>query len=233
MSGPNPLGAIAVGVGAGLLYHFLSQNSENKIELIENIQQCVEAVKILRKHCAEVPVLGFDCEWVDPPNVSLLQLCSHKGYCAVIRLCKFQTLPWSLRDLLSDGKVVKVGVGTTIDSQYLKTCDLPTNSSLDLRFVAKLTGEKAQNLADMYKAIVGGTLKKDLQLSCSNWETYALTPQQVQYAADDAIAGIQIYMVLAKRVSDVKIFKKYYDIDYVPYRHDNLESVASTECRLQ
>lgn len=49
MSGPNPLGAIAVGVGAGLLNHFLSPNSENKIELIENIQQCVEAVKILRK----------------------------------------------------------------------------------------------------------------------------------------------------------------------------------------
>lgn len=63
MSGPNPLGAIAVGVGAGLLNHFLSPNSENKIELIENIQQCVEAVKILRlREVTEVSINFFSLQ---------------------------------------------------------------------------------------------------------------------------------------------------------------------------
>ncbi|XP_054084296.1 exonuclease 3'-5' domain-containing protein 2-like isoform X2 [Zeugodacus cucurbitae] len=211
----------------------MTSNSESKIVLIENFQQCVEAVKILRRHCAEVPVLGFDCEWVNAPDVSLLQLCSHKGYCAVIRLCNIPNPPSSLCDLLSDRKVVKVGVGTTIDCKYLKSCNLPTYSTLDLRFVAKLTGERAQNLADMYKDVVGGTLNKDFQLSCSDWEAFQLTPQQIQYAADDAIAGMDIYLKLAKKVADVKVFEDYYNMNYIPYRHGNLESVATNECSLQ
>lgn len=233
MSESNALQSIAIGVGAGLLYHFLNTLSEEKVELIENLQQCVEAVKILRKHCNEVPVLGLDCEWVDAPNVSLLQLCSHKGYCAVIRLCKMASIPMSLCNLLSDRKVVKVGVGIAKDCEHLEECDLPTNSALDLRFVAKLTGAKPQNLADMYKAVVGGTLKKDLELTLSDWEAYTLTPQQIQYAADDAKAGIEIYKTLAKKVSDVNVFAQYYDMDYVPRRDNDLKSVASDECCLQ
>uniref|UniRef100_A0A0A1XE10 Werner syndrome ATP-dependent helicase homolog n=1 Tax=Zeugodacus cucurbitae TaxID=28588 RepID=A0A0A1XE10_ZEUCU len=233
MSGPNPLGAIAVSVGVGLLYQFMTSNSKSKIELIENFQQCIKAVKILRRHCAEVPVLGFDCEWVNAPDVSLLQLCSHKGYCAVIRLCNIPNPPSSLCDLLSDRKVVKVGVGITSDCQYLRTCNLPTNSALDLRFMAKLTGERAQNLADMYKDVVGGTLKKDFELSCSDWEAFQLTPQQIQYAADDAIAGMEIYLQLAKKVTNVKVFTDYYDMDYIPYHHDNLKSLITNRCSLQ
>ncbi|XP_039951247.1 exonuclease 3'-5' domain-containing protein 2-like [Bactrocera neohumeralis] len=233
MSGPNILQSVAIGVGAGLLYHLLNTSSEKKVELIENFQQCVEAVKILRKHCNEVPALGLDCEWVDAPYVSVLQLCSHKGYCAVIRLCKMESIPMSLCNLLSDRKVVKVGVGTAKDCEHLEECDLPTKSALDLRFVAKLTGAKAQNLAEMYKAVVGGTLKKDLELIRSDWEADTLTPQQIQYAADDAIAGIEIYKALANKVSDVKVFEKFYDMDYVPHWHNGLESVASDECCLQ
>ncbi|XP_018784190.1 PREDICTED: exonuclease 3'-5' domain-containing protein 2-like [Bactrocera latifrons] len=233
MSEPSPLQSVAIAVGAGLLYHFLNTSSEKKVQLIENFQQCVEAVNILRKHCNEVPVLGLDCEWVNAPNVSVLQLCSHKGYCAVIRLCKMDTIPMSLCNLLIDRKVVKVGVGIKKDCEYLEECDLPTKSALDLRFVAKLTGAKAQNLAEMYKAVVGGTLTKDLQLIRSDWEADTLTPKQVQYAADDAKAGIEIYKALSNKVSDVKVFEKYYDMDYVPRSHNDLGSVASDECCLQ
>lgn len=185
------------------------------------------------RHCNDVPVVGFDCEWVHEGAVSVLQLCSHEGYCAVIRLCKIENLPRSLCDLLKDRKVVKVGVGTARDCTFLEACGLPTRSALDLRFVAKLTGENAQNLAAMYMDVVGGTLTKNVSLSCSDWEAYKLTPQQVQYAADDAIAGIEIYKTLAKKVSNVNVFEKYYDMDYKPNIHNALESVASNQCCVQ
>lgn len=53
------------------------------------------------RHCDEYNVLGFDCEWVTVGGarrpVALLQLASHRGLCALIRLCKLQMIPIELR----------------------------------------------------------------------------------------------------------------------------------------
>lgn len=177
------------------------------------------------RHCEENPVLGFDCEWVLERKVALLQLCTHKGYCALIRLCKMTTLPQSLCDLLQDRNVVKVGVEALSDAVLLRNSNLPTVSTLDLRFVAVLTGAKPKKLAAMYNEVVGGTLDKDWEKSKSNWEANNLTQSQIDYAAGDAIAGLKIYMALYRRVPDVKVFKQYYDKEYVRHHHDGLQPI--------
>lgn len=51
--------------------------------------------------CTEHRVLGFDCEWVTKNGtrhpIALLQLASHDGFCALIRLSKIQHVPSELR----------------------------------------------------------------------------------------------------------------------------------------
>lgn len=46
-------------------------------------------------------MLGFDCEWVTVGGVrrpvALLQLTSHRGLCALIRLCHLQRIPPELK----------------------------------------------------------------------------------------------------------------------------------------
>ncbi|XP_053962618.1 exonuclease 3'-5' domain-containing protein 2-like [Anastrepha ludens] len=235
MPNPNPLEAVAVGVGAGLLYWWLRSGSNGKTVVINNYKECEAAVRILREHCEEYPALGFDCEWVwESKGVDILQLCTHKGYCAVIRLCAMDTLPPSLYNLLNDYHVVKVGVAPLDEAGRLSMeFNLTTVSTLDLRFVAVLTGEKPGTLAAMYKSVVGGTLNKCWRLSASNWQANNLTQEQIDYAAGDAIAGIEIYTTLAQKVSDVSVFKQYYDQRYDPHHHDTLKPIATNKCSPQ
>lgn len=53
------------------------------------------------RHCDEFSVLGFDCEWVVVGNVrrpvALLQLTSHRGLCALVRLSHLQMIPFELK----------------------------------------------------------------------------------------------------------------------------------------
>ncbi|XP_054733480.1 exonuclease 3'-5' domain-containing protein 2-like [Anastrepha obliqua] len=238
MPNPHPLEAVAFGVGAGLLYWwFRSGSNEQTTELhhthynfvINNYKECEDAVKILRKHCEENPVLGFDCEWEwRSKGVDILQLCTHKRYCAVIRLCAMDTFPPSLCDLLNDSHVVKVGVDALEDAGRLsRNLNLTTVSTLDLRFVAVLTGEEPGSLAAMHERVVGVPLDKCLDVSESNWRANNLTQEQINYAAGDAIAGINIYKILAQKVSDVSVFEQYYDQKYDPYYHDKLNPIAT------
>ncbi|XP_054740090.1 exonuclease 3'-5' domain-containing protein 2-like [Anastrepha obliqua] len=237
MENPNPLEVVAIGAGAGLLYWwFRSGSNGQRTVVIKNYKECEAAVEILREHCKENPVLGFDCEWVwGSDRVDLLQLCTHKGYCALIRLCAMRTLPPSLGELLDDSHIVKVGVDPLNDAGRLSKqyTNLTPISILDLRFVAVLTREKPGTLAAMYKSVVGGTLDKCWQLSASNWRAKYLTQEQIDYAAGDAIAGIQIYTTLAQKVSHVSVFQQYYDQRYNSYYHDALEPIATNTCSLQ
>lgn len=55
----------------------------------------------VNRHCEEFNVLGFDCEWVIVGGarrpVALLQLASHRGLCALIRLSHLQMVPSELK----------------------------------------------------------------------------------------------------------------------------------------
>lgn len=61
----------------------------------------IKKFPFIRRHCTEYKVLGFDCEWVTVGGarrpVALLQLASHRGLCALFRLCHLQRIPPELK----------------------------------------------------------------------------------------------------------------------------------------
>lgn len=52
------------------------------------------------RHCEEYNVIGLDCEFISQyyrHPVALLQLASHRGLCALIRLCNLKKIPHELQ----------------------------------------------------------------------------------------------------------------------------------------
>uniref|UniRef100_A0A1A9ZM47 Exonuclease 3'-5' domain-containing protein 2 n=1 Tax=Glossina pallidipes TaxID=7398 RepID=A0A1A9ZM47_GLOPL len=208
--------ALLAGAGIGLLFmvvkrqHLLSywnrfQNplKRKHVVLIQNTNDCQKVVNILKSHCSDYKVLGFDCEWVTVSGsrrpVALLQLCSNRGYCALFRLCCIRQIPKSLRDLLADEEVIKVGVDPGYDAQKLaQDYGVGVASTFDLRYLATMVGRKPEGLAKLSLSVLKVTLDKHWRLSCSNWEAKDLTEKQIEYAANDAFVAVEIFKILAR-----------------------------------
>lgn len=155
------------------------------------------------RHCNSLKVLGFDCEWVTVGGTrrpaALLQLSSCKGLCALFRLCCLKQIPKSLRELLEDEKIVKVGVAPQGDAKILSyDYGIGVASTLDLRFLAVIADRKPAGLAKMSKSILNVELDKHWRLVCSDWEAKHLSEKQICYAANDAFVAIEIFKTLSK-----------------------------------
>ena len=53
------------------------------------------------------------------------------------------------------------------------------------------------SLSALSQQILGIALDKDWRIRCSDWEAESLSERQVQYAADDAIVAVKIFIMLA------------------------------------
>ncbi|XP_062379081.1 exonuclease 3'-5' domain-containing protein 2 isoform X4 [Sardina pilchardus] len=153
------------------------------------------------------PVLGLDCEWVSvkgkPSTVSLLQMATYTGQCALVRLQLFQDalLPSTLVEVLSDLHVLKVGVGCFEDGKRLAhDHGLVLRCTVDLRFLAQRQRHVALtnglSLKSLASDLLDVTLDKSLDLRCSDWEADQLSPEQVSYAARDAQVSAALFFHL-------------------------------------
>lgn len=163
----------------------------------------------LHKEAMKDGAVGLDCEWVQVKGsrrpVALLQMATSSGLCVLIRLShlKGTTLP-NLKEFLRDDTVLKVGVGTIEDSDYLyQDYNLQVQGCIDLRHLVLLKEELKGNggghhlgLSALAKAFLGITLDKDWRVRASDWEADILSKRQEKYAADDALVGMQLLMVL-------------------------------------
>lgn len=154
-------------------------------------------------HCQTFKVLGFDCEWITVGGsrrpVALLQLSSHRGLCALFRLCHMKQIPQDLRELLEDDSVIKVGVAPQEDAMKLShDYGVGVASTLDLRFLCVMAGHKPEGLGKLSKTHLNYTLDKHWRLACSNWEAKTLEPKQLDYAANDALMAVAIYQKLCR-----------------------------------
>ncbi|XP_008487602.1 exonuclease 3'-5' domain-containing protein 2 [Diaphorina citri] len=139
----------------------------HQVFYVESQHKCDE---IIAKHFVNHKVLGLDCEWVTIGNhrgpVSLLQLASPDGVCALFRMNKIyqydyfsnvNTIPESLENLLNDPMIVKVGVAIENDSKYLyEDYEVDITSWLDLRHIAKQNNVLPRGLAYLAQETVGG-----------------------------------------------------------------------------
>ena len=161
-----------------------------------------------------------------PGQVSLLQISTSSGLCILVRLLKLvavedgeadteeigvekRGLPETLRELLKDKSVLKLGVGLKEDStRLLKDHGIEVKGCLDLRHLAVVKSAAARDLQEAEKsgsiglnALVETVLRQTLaekpstyhKIRRSNWEADSLSEEQLQLAANKAFVALDIF----------------------------------------
>lgn len=163
-----------------------------EIVVVDDPEGADRAVADLRRR----GVIGFDTE-TRPAfrkgqlhNVALLQLYAHE-VCYLFRLNKIG-LPESLKQLLEDPGVVKVGLSTHDDFHNLRRqYELEPAGFVELQNYVGRWHIADLSLTKINGILFGERLSKSQRLS--NWEAETLTPSQQAYAALDAVACVRIY----------------------------------------
>ncbi|XP_038209288.1 exonuclease 3'-5' domain-containing protein 2 [Zerene cesonia] len=174
------------------------------IKLVENEDHCDEIVSEFLKKCSKHHAIGFDCEWVTVLGkrqpVALIQLSTYDGFCSLFRLSKMNSIPASLKNLLEDEKIYKVGVAPVDDAKYVAAdYGVYIKSTLDIRHIVELCGYDPGGLAALSLSLLGVTLDKTWRIRCSDWAATELTTRQINYAAADAHVAIKMFVNLVNK----------------------------------
>ncbi len=196
------------------LTHLPAATYSGEIILVNTPEETDKAVRKLR----EEKSLGFDTE--TKPNfkrgcrnqVALLQLSGH-SQCYLFRLCK-TGLPDSLKELLEDKSIRKIGLSIHDDFHNLKALspNIKPDGFIDLQPFVKNFLISDNSLSRIHAVIFGERISKNQQLS--NWEAPELKPHQCLYAALDAFACLKIYEYLNTKGFDPKKSKYYKKIEF-------------------
>ncbi|KAJ0181438.1 hypothetical protein K1T71_003523 [Dendrolimus kikuchii] len=140
-------------------FHYLN------INVVTTEDVCDDVISELWRRCNTHRALGFDCEWVTENGrrqpVALVQLSSYDGYCGLFRLCCLKKIPESLKNLLEDETIYKVGVAAADDGRYLsQDYSVELKSTLDVRHIAELCGYQTGGLAVLSADLLGVVLDK-------------------------------------------------------------------------
>ena len=168
---------------------------EGQVCLIESEKQMDKAIGRLQKE----QVIGFDVETrpAFKKGVSyrpaLIQLAG-SDHVSLFQLTRFSKYT-ALAKLLSDKKILKVGVGLLNDAQNLQTVfPFQLQTLLDLSEVTRRAGIESYGLRSLTARFLGFRISKRAQ--CSNWENKSLRPFQITYAATDAWVSREIYLAM-------------------------------------
>jgi len=103
-----------------------------------------------------------------------------------------------LRAMIATDEVVKVGIGLASDRPGLqRKFGVELGASVDVSFLIRQRGYKdAVGLKTAVAIVLGQRLPKSKKTTTSNWAAPTLSPQQIQYAANDAHASLMIYRAL-------------------------------------
>lgn len=159
---------------------------------------------------AAADLIAFDAEWApdhsygsDNP-ISVLQLAfplSRRVY--VLQLKRLENkLPREVQMMLVNPEVRKLGfaVDTNDRAKMRRSGIAITNESVtDVQeLCAKALGVAGQSLSlkNAVFGLLGFKMDKDKRLSCSDWASKELTPQQVRYAALDAWVPLRLCYML-------------------------------------
>lgn len=205
------IAATAAGVIAYKLVAKIFKAYSSKCVVIDSAEKWHQHEKEILETFKKSKVIGLDCEWVTVEGnrspISLLQLANDSDFCVLIRLCLIPAwlVPSGLQDLLSDEKILKVGVAIHEDANKLFTdyC-LSVNGFIDLRYLATDFNEiegKSLSLKSLGLELLGISLNKSRFLRCSDWEAPILSPEQIKYAADDAAIAAKIFSFIKMKKS--------------------------------
>ena len=148
----------------------------------------------------ECPYLGFDTETRpafrkgESYRVGLLQLASLER----VYLFRLNKCGWgvALRNLLSDPKIIKIGVGIRDDLRNLKKLgDFAPASFVDLQEYVIRFGIEDKSFSKLMAIIFRVRISK--RQRTSNWEAPVLNEGQIRYAATDAWGALKMYLRLS------------------------------------
>lgn len=163
---------------------------------------CLQAATSYIEGCK---VVGVDCEWKPnyvkgskPNKVSIIQMASEK-VAFILDLIKLyddapEILDSCLVRILHSPRVLKLGYNFQCDMHQLSGsypklgCFKRYEMLLDIQKVFK---ETCGGLSGLVKKILGTGLNKTRRNS--NWEQRPLTPQQLEYAALDAVVLVHLF----------------------------------------
>uniref|UniRef100_H2YDP4 Exonuclease 3'-5' domain-containing protein 2 n=1 Tax=Ciona savignyi TaxID=51511 RepID=H2YDP4_CIOSA len=180
-------------------------NSSVKAHVVSQCQDFENVLDLFLQELQHVKVIGFDCEWTSlsgkPLPVALLQLSTVSGFCLLIRLCCYTgNLPRQLLDVLSDVRIIKVGVGPLEDAKkLLHDYGIVVSGCLDLRSLDMRNRQTKDHiglkgLALLYLDV---SMNKSKHIQCSNWQSKTLSNEQIHYAANDAFIAARLFSVMS------------------------------------
>lgn len=162
------------------------------IHLIDNEEGVRKAMSAL-SGCS---LIGFDTETKpsfkkgQTNQVALLQL-SAGDDCYLIRLNRTGLMP-EIKAFLEDESICKVGLSIKDDFHNLqRLADLNPGGFIDLQDYVRSFRIADSSLTKIHAIILGKRISKSQQLT--NWEAPKLTSKQIQYAAIDAMACVNLY----------------------------------------
>jgi ribonuclease D len=166
---------------------------EGEVRLVRSACELEEALDLL----AREELLGFDTETrpsfrkgkINQP--ALIQLAASDR----IFLVQLAFVPFGqgLAALLSNGKILKVGVGIWDDLRELdRLYPFEGAGAVDLGDLARSLKLPTQGLRNMAANLMGWRISKGPR--CSNWSLPDLSLRQIAYAATDAWIGRELYL---------------------------------------
>jgi len=166
------------------------------------------AYRSLCADAAKADLIAFDAEWApdhqygsDNP-ISVLQLAfpiSRRVY--VLQLNAMNNkLPAEVKMMLVNPEVRKIGFASDVNdlSKLARSgISITSGSVTDIqelcaRALGVVANEKSLSLKNAAFGLLGIRLDKDKRLSCSDWASKDLTPEQVRYAALDAWVPLRL-----------------------------------------
>ena len=165
------------------------------IHVVNDFEQAKIAVDAIREART---LIGFDTE-TRPSfqkgvsyKVALIQL-SVGNTAYLFRLKKMGGIGEDLKALLEDPNCIKVGLATNDDFNNIRKWDktLQQRGIIEIQGLVKNYGIEDMSLAKIYGILFRLKISKRQRLT--NWEADELTDKQLQYAALDAVACVDIY----------------------------------------
>jgi ribonuclease D len=106
-----------------------------------------------------------------------------------------------LRAMLESPAIAKVGFGIASDRAPLqRKLGVALGGGVDVSHMVRRLGFKqAVGLRAAVAIVLGQRLPKSKKLTTSNWAAPKLSPQQLQYAANDAHASLLVYQALSAK----------------------------------
>ena len=167
---------------------------ENKrVYVVKTLEEAETALEIVK----DEKIFGLDLEWKPQFDdeiyhpTAIIQLASF-NVCIIFCMVHLKTLPKTLKDILLNWEVEKIGCGTINDrKRFLKDWKIIPQNYIDIGVIAKECGWHKCSLKFLAQNILNINLLKTETLS--NWENIDLTESQISYAAQDAWTTRSLY----------------------------------------